>query len=191
MKEPTTAWTKAYLPKEIRDKEKFLLWVKVKKRLLYCGKILNYLLLIGVGLLFVYPFAWMFSMSLRPLIEALSFDPNLWVSDPQWSNYIYAWNQAQLSHYVGNSVKYSILVIGLQYFTIIPAAYGFAMMEFRGKKFLWSTKFLGMMLPAEATLIPVYFFYSKMGLVDNWFGLILPSLFLPPYPICRTEKQSV
>lgn len=177
MKEPTTAWTKAYLPKEIRDKEKFLLWVKVKKRLLYCGKILNYLLLIGVGLLFVYPFAWMFSMSLRPLIEALSFDPNLWVSDPQWSNYIYAWNQAQLSHYVGNSVKYSILVIGLQYFTIIPAAYGFAMMEFRGKKFLWSTKFLGMMLPAEATLIPVYFFYSKMGLVDNWFGLILPSLF--------------
>lgn len=41
MKEPTTAWTKAYLPKEIRDKEKFLLWVKVKKRLLYCGKILN------------------------------------------------------------------------------------------------------------------------------------------------------
>ena len=176
MKEPTTAWTKAYLPKEIRDKEKFLLWVKVKKRLLYCGKILNYLLLIGVGLLFVYPFAWMFSMSLRPLIEALSFDPNLWVSDPQWSNYIYAWNQAQLSHYVGNSVKYSILVIGLQCFTIIPAAYGFAMMEFRGKKFLWSTKFLGMMLPAEATLIPVYFFYSKMGLVDNWFGLILPSL---------------
>ena len=119
MKEPTTAWTKAYLPKEIRDKEKFLLWVKVKKRLLYCGKILNYLLLIGVGLLFVYPFAWMFSMSLRPLIEALSFDPNLWVSDPQWSNYIYAWNQAQLSHYVGNSVKYSILVIGLQYFTCL------------------------------------------------------------------------
>ena len=119
MKEPTTAWTKAYLPKEIRDKEKFLLWVKVKKRLLYCGKILNYLLLIGVGLLFVYPFAWMFSMSLRPLIEALSFDPNLWVSDPQWSNYIYAWTQAQLSHYVGNSVTYSILVIGLQYCTAL------------------------------------------------------------------------
>ena len=116
---------------------------KGKKRLLYCGKILNYLLLIGVGLLFVYPFAWMFSMSLRPLIEALSFDPNLWVSDPQWSNYIYAWNQAQLSHYVGNSVKYSILVIGLQYFTIIPAAYGFAMMEFRGKKVFVVHKILG------------------------------------------------
>lgn len=172
-----SAFTKAYYPKEIKDKEKFLLWIRVKHRLLYCLKIINYLLLIAVGLMFVYPFAWMASMSLRPLVDALSFDPGIWVAEPQWSNYLYAWNQAQIAHYVGNSVKYSILVMGLQYFTIIPAAYGFATMEFKGKTFLWSTKFLGMMLPAEATLIPVYFFYSKLGLVDTWGGLILPSLF--------------
>lgn len=168
--------TKAYSPREIKDKQKFLFWVRVKRRVLYCLKILNYLLLIGVGLLFVYPFAWMASMSLRPLVDALSFDPGLWVADPQWSNYIFAWNQARISHYVGNSVKYSLLVMGLQYFTLIPAAFGFATMKFKGKKLLWGVKFLGMMLPAEATFIPVYYFYSKMGLVDNWFGLILPSL---------------
>lgn len=172
----TSTLTKAYQPREIHNKQRFLLWVKVKHRLLYCLKILNYILLIAVGLFFVYPFAWMASMSLRPLVDALSFDPGLWVSDPQWSNYLYAWNQAQISHYVGNSVKYSILVIGLQYFTLIPAAYGFATMEFKGKKFLWGTKFLGMMLPAEATLIPTYYIYSKLGLVDTWIGLILPSL---------------
>lgn len=168
--------TAAYSPKEIRNKQRFLFWVQVKRRMVYCLKILNYLLLIGVGLLFVYPFAWMASMSLRPLVDALSFDPGIWVSDPQWSNYLYAWNQARVSHYVGNSVKYSLLVMGLQYFTLIPAAFGFATMKFRGKKLLWGAKFLGMMLPAEATFIPVYYFYSKLGLIDNWFGLILPSL---------------
>lgn len=168
--------TAAYAPKEIRDKQRFLFWVRVKRRLMYCLKILNYLLLIGVGLLFVYPFAWMASMSLRPLVDALSFDLGIWVSDPQWSNYLYAWNQARVSHYVGNSIKYSLMVMGLQYFTLIPAAFGFATMKFRGKKLLWSAKFLGMMLPAEATFIPVYYFYSKLGLIDNWFGLILPSL---------------
>lgn len=168
--------TAAYAPKEIRDKQRFLFWVRVKRRLMYCLKILNYLLLIGVGLLFVYPFAWMASMSLRPLVDALSFDPGIWVSDPQWSNYLYAWNQARVSHYVGNSIKYSLMVMGLQYFTLIPAAFGFATMKFRGKKLLWGAKFLGMMLPAEATFIPVYYFYSKLGLIDNWFGLILPSL---------------
>ncbi|MEG1609447.1 MAG: carbohydrate ABC transporter permease, partial [Clostridia bacterium] len=125
----------------------------------------------------MYPFAWMASMSLRPYIEALAFSPSLIVKDIAWDNYIFAWTQAKISHYVGNSIKYSILVIGLQYLTIIPAAFGFATMEFKGKKFLWATKFLGMMLPAEATLIPVYFFYSKLNLVDTWGGLILPSLF--------------
>lgn len=169
--------TRAYSPKKIQNKQQFLRWIQIKQRLIYFLKVVNYLFLIGVGLVFVYPFAWMASMSLRPLVDALSFDPGIWVSDPQWSNYLYAWNQAQIAHYVGNSVKYSVLVIGLQYFTLIPAAYAFATMEFKGKKFLWATKFLGMMLPAEATLIPVYYFYSKLGLVDTWPGLILPSLF--------------
>ncbi|HRT68964.1 MAG TPA: carbohydrate ABC transporter permease [Bacilli bacterium] len=169
--------TDAYSAKQLEETKKYLFAVKVKKRIKYVLKIINYLLLIGVGLFFVYPFVWMASMSLRPLIEALSFDPGIIVKDPQWENYLFAWKQAKIAHYVGNSVKYSILVIGLQYFTIIPAAYGFATMEFKGKKFLWATKYLGMMLPAEATLIPIYFFYSKMGLVDTWGGLILPSLF--------------
>ncbi len=169
--------TDAYSPKHIEDTEKFLFLNRLKKRIKYILKIVNFIILIGIGLFFVYPFAWMASMSLRPLVEALSFDPGLIVKNPQWSNYVYAWNQAQISHYVGNSIKYSILVIGLQYLAIIPAAYAFATMEFKGKKFLWATKYLGMMLPAEATLIPVYFFYSKMGLVDTWGGLILPSLF--------------
>ncbi|HBR01777.1 MAG TPA: sugar ABC transporter permease [Ruminococcaceae bacterium] len=169
--------TDAYSPKHIEETEKFLFLNRLKKRVRYVLKIMNYILLIGVGFFFVYPFAWMASMSLRPLIEALSFSPRLIVDNPQWSNYLYAWNQAQISHYVGNSIKYSLLVMGLQYLAIIPAAYAFATMEFKGKKFLWATKYLGMMLPGEATLIPVYFFYSKMGLVDTWGGLILPSLF--------------
>lgn len=169
--------TDAYSAKHLEEKNKYLFLVKIKKRVKYVLKILNYLLLIAVGLFFVYPFVWMASMSLRPLIDALSFDPGLIVKHPQWQNYVYAWRQAQIVHYVGNSIKYSVLVLTLQYFTIIPAAYGFATMEFKGKKFLWATKYLGMMLPAEATLIPVYFFYSKMGLVDTWGGLILPSLF--------------
>lgn len=170
-------YTNAYIATEITDQDKFLVINKIKSRVKYLFKIINYLVLIIVGLFFVYPFAWMASMSLRPLVDALSFSPSLIVTNPDWENYIYAWNQAQISHYVGNSVKYSILVLSLQYLTIIPAAFAFATMEFRGKKLLWATKYLGMMLPAEATLIPVYYFYSKLGLVDTWGGLILPSLF--------------
>ncbi len=169
-------FTEAYKAKISVDRNRFLFLNRLKRRVKYILKIINYLLLIGVGLFFVYPFTWMASMSLRPLIEALSFSPGLIVSDPQWGNYLYAWNQAQISHYVGNSVTYSLLVLSLQYITIIPAAYAFAYLEFKGKKLLWGIKYLGMILPAEATLIPVYFFYCKLGIVDTWGGLILPSL---------------
>ncbi len=170
-------YTDAYVANAVAEPNKYLALYKIKKRVKYLLKILNYILLIVIGLFFVYPFLWMASMSLRPLVDALSFEPGLLVPDPRWENYIYAWKQAQISHYVGNSVKYSVLVLTLQYITIIPSAFAFATMEFKGKKLLWAVKYLGMMLPSEATLIPVYFFYSKLGLVDTWGGLILPSLF--------------
>jgi sn-glycerol 3-phosphate transport system permease protein len=150
--------------------------LKILKRVKYCLKILNYLVMIAVGLTFVYPFLWMFLMSVRSYDESVLFSPGLWVNEWHWENYVEAWNRAKFSTYLGNSVTYSALVLGLQYLFIVPAAFAFARMEFKGSRFLFNLKQLGMMLPGEATLIPVYFFYSKLGLVDTWTGLILPSL---------------
>ena len=159
----------------LTDRQKRI--IKIRKRIKYCLKIINYLLLIGVGLTFVYPFVWMFVMSVRSYDESILFSGGLWVNEWHWENYVEAWNRAQFSKYLGNSITYAALVLGLQYFFIVPAAYAFARMEFKGKGFLFQLKQLGMMLPGEATLIPVYFFYSKLGLVDTWTGLVLPSLF--------------
>ncbi|XMB73061.1 carbohydrate ABC transporter permease [Mycoplasmatota bacterium WC30] len=161
--------------KELTNKE--LQRLKIKKRIKYILKILNYILLLVVGLTFVYPFIWMFVMSVRSQAEAVLFSPSIFVNEWHWENYIDAWNRAKFGMYIGNSVTYAVLVISLQYIFIVPAAYAFARMEFKGRKTLFALKQLGMMLPAEATLIPVYFFYSKMGLVDTWTGLVLPSLF--------------
>lgn len=161
--------------KELTAKE--LKQKKIQKRIKYVLKIINYLLLIFVGLTFVYPFVWMFVMSVRSQAEAVLFSPSIFVKEWHWENYIQAWERAKFGMYIGNSVTYAVLVLGLQYFFIVPAAYAFARMQFAGRKTLFAIKQLGMMLPAEATLIPVYFFYSKTGLVDTWTGLVLPSLF--------------
>lgn len=160
---------KELTPKQIKQ-------IKFKKRLKYLLKVLNYLLLIVVGISFVYPFAWMFIMSLRSYEEAILFSPGLWLNEWHIENYIDAWNKASFGKYVGNSITFAVLVLGLQYFFIIPAAYAFARMKFKGNKFLFAVKQLGMMLPGEATMIPVYFLYSKLGLIDTWGGLIFPSL---------------
>ena len=105
--------------------------IRIVKRVKYILKIINYLAMIAVGLTFVYPFVWMFLMSVRSYEEAVLFSPGLWVNEWHWENYIQAWNRARFSTYLGNSVTYAALVLGLQYFFIVPAAYAFARMKFR------------------------------------------------------------
>lgn len=150
--------------------------IKVKNRIKYILKIVNYLIMIAVGLSFLYPFLWMFVMSLRSYNDAISFNPSLIVTEVHWSNYVEAWKSAKMGMYLGNSITYAVLVLGLQYFFIVPSAYAFARMKFKGNKALFWIKQIGMMLPGEATFIPIYFFYSKVGLIDSWTGLIMPSL---------------
>ncbi len=171
-------YAKSYAPIIVELTPRQLKQKRVMRRFKYFLKILNYLLLIGVGLTFLYPFLWMLVMSLRDLTEAIAFKPGLGFENGiHWSNYVEAWERARFSLYLGNSITYAVLVLSLQYIFIVPAAYAFARMKFKGNKALFAIKQLGMMLPAEATLIPIYFFYSKMGLIDTWTGLILPSLF--------------
>lgn len=150
--------------------------IKVKNRIKYVLKIINYLIMITVGLTFLYPFLWMLVMSLRSYNDAISFNPSLILTEAHWGNYVQAWKKAKMGKYLGNSVIYAVLVLGLQYFFIVPSAYAFARMEFKGNKALFWIKQIGMMLPGEATFIPIYFLYSKIGLIDSWTGLILPSL---------------
>src|SRR5690554_5460696 len=97
--------------------------IKVKNRVKYVLTILNYLIMIIVGITFLYPFLWMLSMSLRTYTEAISFNPGLIVGKLHWNNYIEAWHKAKMGVYVGNSITYAVLVLGLQYFFIVPAAY--------------------------------------------------------------------
>lgn len=150
--------------------------IKIKNRIKYVLKIINYLVMIVVGITFLYPFLWMLSMSLRSYNDAITFNPGIMLTEAHWSNYVEAWKSAKMGVYVGNSITYAVLVLGLQYFFIVPSAYAFARMEFKGNKALFWVKQIGMMLPGEATFIPIYFFYSKVGLIDTWTGLIMPHL---------------
>lgn len=150
--------------------------IKVKNRIKYVLKIINYLIMIIVGITFLYPFLWMISMSLRSYNDAITFNPNIFLTEIHWVNYVEAWKSAKMGVYVGNSITYAVLVLGLQYFFIVPSAYAFARMEFKGNRIIFWIKQIGMMLPGEATFIPVYFFYSKIGLIDTWTGLIMPHL---------------
>lgn len=65
-------------------------------------------------------------------------------------------------------------ILILQIIVSLPAAYCFAKLKFRGKRLAWGLVLLSLMIPFQATAIPLYILLYHAGLLDTTAALILP-----------------
>lgn len=137
-------------------------------------KIVNYILIIVVSLIFIFPFVWMVLTSFKTLGETLTFPPKIFPQKWQFENYIKAWQSGPFFRYFLNSVIVTFFTIVLQVLTIVPAAYGFARYKFKGKNLLFLIVMITMMIPAQLIFLPVFLMMSKVRLINTYFSLILP-----------------
>lgn len=75
-----------------------------------------------------------------------------------------------------------VLTAGQLVFTTF-AAYAFARLRFRGREPLFWLYLATMMVPGAVTVIPLFLIMRQLGLVDTWWGLLVPFLFGTPYGI--------
>lgn len=143
------------------------------------GRFLNAALKIAVILVFIFPFYWMLSTSLKDLAEALQFPPTLIPSSLHFENYTHVFEVVPIAKYFSNSLIVSIAVLILQYLIIVPAAYSLARHEYRGKKLFFGLVLLGQMIPQQITFLPVYFMFSKVKLLNTLLPLIIPFISNP------------
>lgn len=125
-------------------------------------------------LLFAFPFLWMISSSLKTLGETMQFPPSLLPSTPQWQNYVSAWTSNPFGKYLVSSIVVTAAVLALQACTVVPAAYAFSQYDFRGKKVLFGVTLATMMVPAQLIFLPIFVMFSKWGLINTYWSLILP-----------------
>ncbi|GAB6930849.1 carbohydrate ABC transporter permease [Paenibacillus sp. JCM 10914] len=137
-------------------------------------KVLNIIGMLGLVLIFAMPFAWMISTSLKTLPETMIFPPEWIPNDPQWQNFIRAWNSGPFLHYFFNSVLIAGGILILQMLTMIPAAYAFARFQFRGSGILFGFVMVTLMIPSQLIFLPVYLQLSSWHLLNTHLGLILP-----------------
>ena len=116
-----------------------------------------------------------FSVSLQNNDEITAIPITLVPSIPQWGNYAEAFTSGPFLQYLGNSVIIIVSIIVIQMAVMIPAAYGFAKYEFKGKNFLFGLVMLAFMTPVQLTFLPIYNMMSKAGLMDTLLPQILPS----------------
>ena len=142
-------------------------------------RVLNVILKAIVVVIFIFPFYWMVSTSLKDLTEALQFPPTLIPSSLHWENYSHVFEVVPIAQYFKNSVIVSAVVLVLQYLIIVPAAYSLARHDYRGKKLFFGLVLLGQMIPQQVTFLPVYFMFSKVKLLSTLIPLILPFISNP------------
>lgn len=125
-------------------------------------------------LIFFVPFYWMVLTSVKTLGETLAFPPKFWVSNPQWENFITAFNAIPFLDYLKNSLIVTIGTLVIQMVTVVPAAYAFARYDFVGKGISFGLILATMMIPAQLVFLPIFLLLSKFGLVNTYWSLILP-----------------
>jgi multiple sugar transport system permease protein/raffinose/stachyose/melibiose transport system permease protein len=135
------------------------------------AQLLRNTVLAGVGVLVLYPFLMLIQLSVKDhyQVEHRPWWPEL---PFHWENYVLAW--ATVSKYVFNSIFVSG-VAGIGMIAVASlAAYVFARQSFPGRELLYNAIIALMMVPGILTLIPLFILVKDIGLLDSYWGLILP-----------------
>lgn len=126
-------------------------------------------------LLFVlHPFVWLFLSTFKPEQELMQYPPALLPERYLFDAYVEVWNRIPLLDFFRNTVIFSVSVMVVSVFFDSMAGYAFARIRFKGSKVLFTLVLITMMIPFQVTMIPLFVEVFKLGLLDTYWGLILP-----------------
>lgn len=142
-------------------------------------KTLRWIFIFLVSLLYVFPFIWMLSNSFMSEGAILSIPPK-WIPDllfteHMWDNYRMIFSKYGFGGYLGNSIYVATLAAVGQILVCTLAGFALAKMEFKGKKAVFAGLMFTLMVPVQVIIIPEYYLFMKLGWMDTFATLIIPS----------------
>jgi multiple sugar transport system permease protein len=139
------------------------------------------IILIISSVVFLVPFFWMISTSLKSSNEVWNF-PVTWIPKVlRFDNYTKALTVVPFPRYILNTFIIALIRIIGQVVACSIAAYSFARLKFPGKNILFILMLSTLMLPGIVTMIPQFVYFSELGWVNSWLPLTIPMLFATPF----------
>lgn len=126
-------------------------------------------------ILYLLPFAWMVSSSLKSTAEIFSLPPTWVPTSPRLDNYAEATTAIPFWRYFANSVLVATVATTGTVVSCSLVAYGFARLRARGLRILFPVVLGTIMLPSVVTLVPQYLLFRSLGWVGTYLPLIVPS----------------
>lgn len=140
------------------------------------GSVVLTLLSAALAVIFLAPVFWAFFVSLQyegKQIKSVSS----WFSPPYtFGNYLDLIIGSDVAKWLLNSVIVAVLVTVLTIIFSAMAAYSLAKIKFTGRNKLYFYFLLGLMVPGEATVVPLFITANGLHLIDSYAGLLLPSV---------------
>ena len=131
------------------------------------------------------PLVWMVTVSFMPRGDSSHFPPPFWPRRWTWENYHEllarrlidgAWFDYRIVPAIENSLIVAAVSTALGLLLTVPAGYAFAKLRFRGRERLLQLLVACLVVPGQVAMLPLFLLLKKVGLVNSYAGLILPSL---------------
>ncbi len=143
------------------------------------NQILLSFFLVVLCIMFVLPFLWMFSTSLRLPKESFKMPPSFFPTSFYYQNYLEVFISFPFFKFILNSLFVAVTAGVLNIIITTMAAYAFARLKFAGRDSVFFMFLIGLMIPTQATIIPTFIIMAKLRLVGTLWSLIIPVLVTP------------
>lgn len=143
------------------------------------GAIAARTILVGLMVVTLMPFVTMFSAALAP---SGTYPPGLqWPDNPQWQNFVDAFQAAHMEQLLLSSVIIAACVVPVSVLIGTMAGFGIAKLAPRGNKIVYLLFVLGLTLPFEGIITPLYYEVRALGFLNTKLAIILPliGLYMP------------
>jgi ABC-type glycerol-3-phosphate transport system permease component len=146
--------------------------------------IVVYGLLLLLGGLFLLPFLWMVTSSLRFPGAGITFPPQFLPTEFNFANYPQVFQMIPFARFALNSIIVTTLAVLGELLSASLVAFGFARLRFPGRNILFLVLLTTMMIPYPVTMIPSFILWVRgLGMANTFGPLVLPPFFGPAFSI--------
>ena len=149
----------------------------IEKKSASLSRVLIYVFLVIWAVIVLFPFYWMVLTSVKSFASYNSeYIPRFFTTEPTLQNYADAFTTVPLGRYFLNTLIFTVATTSLMMLVIVPAAFAFARLEFKGRNLVFALFLSLMMIPTELVIITNYVTIVNWNLRNTYLGLILPSV---------------
>jgi raffinose/stachyose/melibiose transport system permease protein len=141
------------------------------------GEIGRYAILLIFAVIFFVPVIWVWSSALKSSIE-IARDPFGLPTNWRWENISKAWNVGHFDRYLGNTVIYCVAIVGGVVALSALAGYALALLPVPARGAVLLVFVLGLMVPFQSVMIPIYYLLRDIHLLETYWAFILPGIAL-------------